>query len=200
MGTIRVLFCLLCGFVIGCGRGDSGSDVGPGGRAVATKVGVPEPSSGQAVRTVLPRDEWARDRIVRIAKAEVGVKELGNNDGKRVRAYLSYTGINTPAPWCAAFASFCFKEAGFEQPRSAWSPSLFPAGRIVKEPKPADVFGIYIKSLRRIGHCGILIEMRNDWARVVEGNTSVDGSREGQGVFERVRHRRTISGFADWVR
>ena len=49
-----------------------------------------------------------RHRIVRIASAEIGVKEAtGNNDGRRVAEYLGYTGFGEGYAWCAAFVSWC---------------------------------------------------------------------------------------------
>jgi hypothetical protein len=136
---------------------------------------------------------------LRIAAAELGVREVGNNDGARVRAYLTYTGIKTPAPWCAAWISYCFGKAGFAEPRTAWSPAMFPVSRLTLDPKPADVFGIYFDNLKRIAHVGLIERLQGKFIFSVEGNTSADGSREGTGVFRRLRHTRTISKYADWI-
>lgn len=168
MGTVRILFCLFCGVVIGSGRHDS-------------------------------RD-YVRVDVLRVARAEIGVLEVGNNDGARVRAYLSYTGIKMPAPWCASFISYCFGQAGFLEPKTAWSPSLFPVARLVSDPQPADVFGIYFDNLKRIAHVGLIERLQGRFVFSIEGNTSPDGSREGTGVFRRIRHTRTISRYADWVK
>lgn len=141
-----------------------------------------------------------RNDVLCIARAEVGVKELrGNNDGNRVAEYLAYTGIKVPAPWCASYVSFVFGKAGYAQPRTAWSPAMFPASRIVKEPKPADVFGIWFPSLKRIAHVGLVEKVKDNWIYSIEGNSSPDGSREGTGVYQRLRHKRTIKVYADWI-
>ena len=62
------------------------------------------------------------------------------------------------------------------------------------------VFGIYFPELKRIGHCGFVEMVRGEWVQTIEGNTSPDGGREGIGVFRRLRHKRTICKYADWLR
>ena len=81
--------------------------------------------------------------------------------------------------------------------RTAGSPALFPPKRVVFEPSPAMVFGIYFESLKRIGHCGIVERMQGDVRVTLEGNT-IAKAAEGNGVFRRLRHRKTIKVFADW--
>jgi len=61
------------------------------------------------------------------------------------------------------------------------------------------VYGIYFPELRRIGHCGILERVQGDFVIGIEGNTNVAGSREGDGVYRRMRHKRSIAKFAEWL-
>jgi len=159
-------------------------------------------TSGRAPRNDdCVKKENGYERVIEIARKEIGVREEGGeNCGRDVKGYLDCVGIKSPAPWCAAFVSWCFKRAGFPLPGTAWSPALFPEGRMVKDVKPGYVFGIYFPSLRRIGHCGIIIGLQGDLCMTVEGNTSIFGSREGDGVYRRLRHQRTIAKFSDWVR
>ncbi|WP_316817981.1 peptidoglycan-binding protein [Pedobacter nyackensis] len=139
--------------------------------------------------------------IIAAARKEEGVYESDvPNSGERIAQYLRYVGIKTPAPWCAAWVSFVFGEAGYSAPKTAWSPDLFPAKRLVKAVRPGIVFGVYYPSLKRIAHCGIVEEVRNNWVFSMEGNTNVNGSREGDGVYRRTRHVRSINRFADWVK
>ena len=73
-----------------------------------------------------------RERLQQIYVAEIGVLEKTNrNDGKRIGEYLRYSGLGEGYAWCAAFVSWCFKEAGYSSPRTAWSPALFPSKRII---------------------------------------------------------------------
>ncbi|MDR6786500.1 peptidoglycan-binding protein [Pedobacter africanus] len=144
-----------------------------------------------------------------IARGEIGVREVGNNDGKRVREYLAYTGIKTPAPWCSSFLSWVFGEAGYSEPKTAWSPAMFPKERLVYPSQPsaalpggaseAMVIGIYFSSLKRIGHVGLIERLKGELIYSIEGNTNTNGSREGHGVFRKVRHLKTVSKVADWI-
>lgn len=46
----------------------------------------------------------------------------------------------------------------------------------------------------------IVTHVKNDLVYSIEGNTNVNGSREGDGVYRRVRHVRSIYRFADWLK
>lgn len=146
-------------------------------------------------------NEEAYQPVVAAAQKEIGVREGDvQNTGKRVSEYLRYVGINRPDKWCAAWVSFVFGQVGYSTPKTAWSPALFPASRQVAKAKPGLVLGIYYASLKRIAHCGIVEQVKNDWVFSVEGNTNVNGSREGDGVYRRTRHIRSIHRFADWCK
>jgi len=135
-----------------------------------------------------------------VARAELGVRELtGKNDGIKVEGYLKYVGFKKGNPWCAAYVSWVFKQAGYPAPKTAWSPALFPTDHLEKEPSVGMVFGIYFSDLKRIGHCGLVENLQGDFVLTIEGNTNVEGSREGQGVYRRLRHKRTIHKYANWL-
>jgi len=68
----------------------------------------------------------------------------------------------------------------------------------VKGAAPGLVMGIYFPSLGRIAHCGIVERLQGDFVYVIEGNTNVAGSREGDGVYRRLRHKRSIASYAAW--
>jgi len=138
-------------------------------------------------------------KLIPIARAELWVREeTGNNDGKRIEEYQATVGLKKGDPYCAAFISWVFKQAGYSAPRTGWSPSLFPLTRLVKAATPGNVFGIYFPSLKRIAHCGFVEHVKGDWISTVEGNTNVSGSREGDGVHRRFRHKKTIYRYSDW--
>lgn len=156
--------------------------------------------SGYAYSHLLNYEQNERDKIAAIAYAEIGVKELtGNNDGKRVEEYLKVVNLKKGHAWCAAFVSWVFAEAGYPMPRSAWSPALFGARVLTKNVKKGDVFGIYFNSLKRIAHVGIVLGKQDDWLISVEGNTNGGGSRDGDGVYKRRRHIKSIYAYADWA-
>ena len=138
-------------------------------------------------------------KIIAIAEKEIHVREQGRNAGPRVETYLRYVGLGKGHAWCAAFVSWLHGQAGSAQPRSGWSPSLFPASRCIPLAKPAAVFGIYVPAVKRIAHVGLVTGLRGDWIEALEGNTNPAGSREGDGVYRRLRHRRAINRYAYYL-
>ena len=137
-------------------------------------------------------------RLLAIARKEIGVRETSENSGPRVDEYNKYVGLKK-AKWCASFVSWCHGQAGLAAPRTAWSPSLFPKDRIATEAMPGLVMGMYFDQLKRIAHCGIVERLQGDFIVSIEGNTNVNGGREGDGVFRKIRHRHTIHTYADWM-
>ena len=139
-------------------------------------------------------------KVVQVAKSQLGVKErTGKNDGEAVERYLRYTNLPKGHPWCAAFVSWVYQKAGFENPRTAWSPSLFPKSRLSRKIKPGFVYGLYHGKRKRIVHCGITVSKHSDWVLGIEGNTNSQGSIEGDGVYLKRRHAKTIHATADWI-
>ena len=158
-------------------------------------------SFGQPGGYLLSKSSQDRDKIIAIAASQVGVKELtGNNDGVAVESYLAVTGLTKGYAWCAAYVSWVYRQAGFAKPNSAWSPDLFPLSRITKEVLPGNLIGIYFPELKRIAHVGILVKHDGNYMVSLEGNTNIAGSREGEGVYLKRRHIRTIYRIADWVK
>jgi len=152
-------------------------------------------------RDLLKKDaEAAAIQIIALAEKELSVREQGgNNSGPQVETYLQYVGLGKGHAWCAAFLSWLHGQAGLKQPRSGWSPGLFPSSRRISAAKPGALLGIYIGSLRRIAHVGLVTGVRQDWIESIEGNTNAQGSREGDGVYRRLRHRRSIYAYAYYL-
>ena len=141
-----------------------------------------------------------RSNLIRIAQNEIGVREkTGNNDGVRVEAYLSSVRLKKGQPWCAAFLSWVYAQEGLLKPRSGWSPDLLPYSRLTRSALPGNILGIYFPALKRIAHVGLIIKLDGDLVTSIEGNTNVNGSREGDGVYTKIRHIKTIYRIADWV-
>ncbi len=142
-------------------------------------------------------EQLAAAALIRIAEKELGVRELsGRNDGARVEVYLRHVGLKKGYAWCAAFVSWVHGQAGYAKPKSAWSPDLFPASKRCLSAQPGAVLGIYIPALKRIAHVGLVTGIRQDWVESIEGNTNAAGSREGDGVYRRFRHKRFINAYA----
>ncbi|WP_343555133.1 CHAP domain-containing protein [Sphingobacterium sp.] len=141
-----------------------------------------------------------REGIINIAVQEIGVREAtGSNDGRRIEEYLAYTGLGKGYAWCAAFASWCYGQAGRSAPRNAWSPALFPKARRYKKEqvkrsavRPADLFAIYSQNLKRINHVGIVHKKEGNWIITVEGNSA-------NCVLTKRRPLATIYAFSNWL-
>lgn len=90
--------------------------------------------AGLEVRGSGYEESFIRNKIKEIYSAEIGVREAtGKNDGQRVEEYLAATQLGKGYAWCASFVSWVFAEAGFPQPRTPWSPALFPKERVIWE-------------------------------------------------------------------
>lgn len=175
---------------------------GIGNRAVERRIAGDQPRSIALGAKARHQDRIGnlRERIVAVAAQEIGVQEAtGRNDGSRVEAYLAYTGLGKGHAWCAAFASWCYGQAGLSAPCNAWSPALFPiarryTGQQIREGsiQPADLFGIYNRGLRRIDHVGIVQKMERNWILTVEGNVANQ-------VLSKRRPVLTIYAFSNWL-
>ncbi len=147
-----------------------------------------------------------RALVKQIYDSQIGVGEAGVNRGPDVEKYLQYVKVSRGNPWCAAFVCWVFGQAGILNPRSAWSPDLFAKSRIIwpVENTPAvfrtgDVFGLYFTEKKRIAHAGFIDQQQGGWLITVEGNTSMSGGREGDGVYRKRRPIRSIYQVARYL-
>jgi hypothetical protein len=142
------------------------------------------------------------DKILDLATAEVGVREVTPNRGPRVDEYHRYAGRDpdTADSWCAQFVGWVIGHAedeivdagGAPQPTLRFSSSVLrmweknPAHRVT-DPRPGDVF--FIDHGKGKGHCGFVVGpgFGDGVLLTIEGNTSVGGSRNGDGVYARSR-------------
>jgi len=171
--------------------------------AFISRIDVPDRhllAKSGSVRSSCMNEQNCRRRLVQLAVAEIGVREKTNrNDGKRVEEYLSVVNLRKGQPYCSAFISWLFAREGFTKPRTGWSPDLFPQARLARSALPANIIGIYFPGMKRIAHTGMIEKMIGSWCQTVEANTSLTGSRSGDGVYRKLRHLRTIYRISDWV-
>lgn len=143
------------------------------------------------------------DAFIAIARAEVGVREEGgNNRGRRVQQYqngASWLG-GTGWAWCAAFVCWCFDELAerftlpFSTPEGAgafwfedWAKQQ---GLAILKPDAVIRKGDLI--IYEYSHIGIAVsDEKAGKFQVVEGNTNDGSSRDGDGVFEKTKTKRT---------
>jgi Transglycosylase SLT domain len=141
------------------------------------------------------------DRIIRIAKHQVGFRE-GKNNHTKFAAELIKRKIAQPwwqnQPWCETFLAWAFVEAGYRKlapmtPGCATAIAWFRARkRVNKYPAiGAQVF------FGRGGseHVGLVYKYDPTHVWTIEGNTNDDGSSEGIGVFLKKRARKSAFGY-----
>lgn len=149
-----------------------------------------------------------REQLRAIYLNEVGVKETGGaNRGERVEQYLASVNFDPGHAWCATFVSWCYQQVDITHPKSAWVPSyarkqnvIYKRGEFMHRlPNQGDVFMIWFEKLGRPAHIGFIDQWNNDWVITVEGNTNINGSREGDGVYRKRRLQRQIWAVSNFI-
>lgn len=147
-----------------------------------------------------------RDKLVATAISQLHVRESGYNDGKDVRKYLRSTGLGKGYPWCAAFVTWCHEENNIPNPCSARVVDWFDSNVVwhkdwrhnQPETLPGYVGGLYYENRGRLAHIFIIeFEDKNNYY-TVEGNTNRSGSREGDGVYRKIRPKQSVSALGDY--
>lgn len=164
---------------------------------------------------------YATDKLITLAKAEVGTRETGNNAGKRIIEYQKATWLAPAAwPWCAAFTCWLLREALKDAKfRNELSIIL---GRPLSHDdaetwrckdasafgweKWANVHGVILLTENNkakagdfvtfdFSHIGLVIADQsniNDPIQTIEGNTNSQGAREGDGVWKKTRDHKLV--------
>lgn len=144
------------------------------------------------------------------------VHEHSTNWGPEIEQYLEEAGIDVPAPWCCAFVNWCAKQAADltgehspleDIPLEAYVQAYYNYGKehgwIVppKDVGTGDLFLLYHQSLGRYAHIGFVLEVREDegWFETCEGNSNLDGSREGYEVVSKLRDLTNNVVFLRWA-
>lgn len=144
------------------------------------------------------------DKIVAIARAEIGVEEIdGSNCGPRVNEYKAATNLphKEAWPWCAAFIDWIVMQAmagesyTFKRPTTAGAWDLERWSREQDESTQTKRYpGNDIRSgdiiIFTFSHVGLAVggPNRSLYVPSIEGNTDAEGSREGGGVWQKMRH------------
>jgi hypothetical protein len=113
-------------------------------------------------------------------------------------------------PWCAAFVYWCIDEAANQYDainsfvRTAYCPDIASWGRshdcLYDTPQPGDVFLRWgtVSGVYRASHTGFVTSVEGTSFRTVEGNTNLNGSRQGVGVFQLRRTNSNRFKFVRW--
>lgn len=153
-----------------------------------------------------------RDCLIQTAVSFEGVREAtGKNDGVEVEMFLRTVGFGPGAAWCAAYMAYAYEHCDIPNPKSAWSPNwaldkdaVYKFGEGYKvahlKAKPGDAFTIYYSSKGRVGHVGMYLYSTVSRVYTIEGNTNQAGSREGDGVYRKVRNWNQVYRITSYVR
>lgn len=137
-------------------------------------------------------------QVIATATKEVGYREgrsggHWNNDQKYSDQVPGLEWSDKQA-WCATFVSWVAMKAGAAElfPRTA---SCDTAGSWFKARKrwseyPAIGAQVFYGTPADLNHTGLVIAFDADTITTIEGNTNDTGSREGDGVYRKVRRRR----------
>lgn len=151
-----------------------------------------------------------RQKLIDIARREVGTLERGRNTGKRVSEYQAATSLpGTGWPWCAAFVCWCIREWGKNPDVLAAlkkTPNAFEKWR----PKTASAFGLEDWGRKNkltvldaddrptlktgdiitfdMSHVGFVADDHDGVIETIEGNTGHSGGRDGDGVWAKTRN------------
>ena len=140
------------------------------------------------------------ERLVELAKKEVGVREhpRNTNRGKRVQEFQNATWLDgTGWAWCAAFICWLCREAGVKdsvRPKTAGAWDFERWARKASSPvnlyKPASKTKIQAGDILVFSQSHIGLASHGQGVKsvsTIEGNTDASGSREGGGVYARSR-------------
>jgi len=149
-----------------------------------------------------------REKVIQTAESQLYVREkTGKNDGREVERYLRNVGLGKGYAWCAAFMAWCHDENGVPNAQSAYSPDWFRSNIVyeshIKQIVPfqaqnGQVFGLYFETKRRVAHVGMITGETKFSYETIEGNTNGNGDREGDGVYRKIRNKRSIYVIADY--
>lgn len=168
-----------------------------------TKTSIASVNRSIARNAAKATPKTGADKIVAIAKAEVGYHEGRDKSGNwnnRQKYAPAVPGLEWAQnqAWCATFVAWCALQAGYAAlyPRTAscdvgWA-WFKDRGQISEYP----VVGaqVFFGTPGDKKHTGLVVAYDADTITTVEGNTNDSGSPQGDGVYQ-LRHRRRD----DWV-
>lgn len=151
-------------------------------------------------------------KTLEVALGTVGVREIPQNRGREVQSYLASVGLGPGLPWCLAWCYFCAHTAaeamGAVNPLLRTGSCSLLSGWAKEEeilftqPQAGDVFLLFgqTSSGWRAHHAGFVVSGASGGrVATVEGNTNLNGSPEGIGVFKRERPVTSAYRYVRWA-
>ena len=149
------------------------------------------------------------DKIIEIAKAEIGVTESPKNSNKQ--KYGKEYGVNGTA-WCCQFVWWVFKHAGasalfYGGGKTAWVPSVrkhyTQKGKWIRRgngtPKSGDIIIFGNRDDSGSGkHIGIVTKVTSSTVYTIEGNTTKSGFSANGGMVAAKSYSRSNANIAGY--
>lgn len=128
------------------------------------------------------------------------VREVGNNRGEWVEAFLDSAGVAGGNPWCASALTFACRVANTLLPNGPaavrnWHEWFSDSAKLSQKPERGNI--AMHNSGGGKGHIGIVVKVVGPLAFTIEGNTSSGESgsqRDGDGLYRRTR----LKGYWSW--
>lgn len=125
----------------------------------------------------------------------------GNNRSPIIDEWNRAAGVPVGSNWCGSFVYAGQNYMGWRSPSApAWTPAWNIASERINKTQvdTGDKFLLFYPNLGRIGHIGYVIDVGEYSVVTSEGNTNVQGSRTGIGVFNRRRPMSSVREFVRW--
>lgn len=155
----------------------------------------PDPKTAPAPKPVKVKKETPVQRILRIAKAQVGYHEgRSNGHWDNVQKFSAQTpGLawSQGQPWCCTFVSWCAHKARLD----SYYPSTASCRTAMRWWKDKNQWSEYPAVGAQViygngEHTGLVLHFDATYIWAIEGNTNTNGSAEGDGVYIKKRLRR----------
>jgi len=141
------------------------------------------------------------DRILAIARGEIGIKATAQNNVKYNTAYYGQVINKAGYAWCAVFVWWCFQQAGasdlyYGSGKTAYCPTLlsYHSGQAVTDYQPGDIIFFNFSGKSNAAHVGICERYDGTDITTIDGNTSLENEANGGTVARRMRNKRCIVG------
>ncbi len=148
-----------------------------------------------------------RNKIVAIAKAEIGYAEQADLKSSNITKYGKWFGLDRVF-WCGIFVSWVYWKAGKQLPKIGFSKGFAGCGTayeyfvknnlLTKTPKVGDIVLFDWKGDGSWDHTGIYVGQNSVLQlqmNTIEGNTSDHSASNGGMVLDRSRRSAPIKGY-----
>lgn len=145
------------------------------------------------------------ERILSIARKEIGTHDDGHGKVKYNTWYYGHPVSGNGFAWCVVFVQWVFEQAGLTLPHLTASCSsllswykAYEPDCVVKRPAPGDlVIFDWPNTNAKTDHIGIVESVRGSELVTIEGNTGIGGKNESNGgqVMRRNRNKKYVVAY-----